>query len=172
MCAKGVKGQPVAARSGTVSSGLILYELMTGEKPFPGQNITTVIYKIINEEPIPPRSLDSSIHPGLSVVITHALAKEPSARFQTCQELLDALKNYHDIASPEATVRMPPASSLTAGAGPRATTQPVRASMLPSNSYMNPSEAAIRPILGIEESRKTPKKSSSVILTLILLCIL
>jgi hypothetical protein len=52
---------------------VILYELMTGEKPFPGQNITTVIYKIINEEPIPPRSLDSSIHPGLSTVITRAL---------------------------------------------------------------------------------------------------
>src|SRR5258705_9161531 len=98
-----VKGKPVDGRSDIFALGVILYELMTGEKPFPGQNITTVIYKIINEEPIPPRSLDSSIHQGLSAVITRALAKNPDARFQSCNELLEALKNYRDMLGPNAT---------------------------------------------------------------------
>ena len=40
---------------------MILYGLVTGEKPFAGQNVTTVIYKIINENPIPPRDLDATI---------------------------------------------------------------------------------------------------------------
>jgi hypothetical protein len=80
------------------SLGVVLYEMVTGEKPFPGQNITTVIYKIVNEEPTAPRDIDSSIHAGLSAVVMKALAKEPSARYQSCRELMDDLKNYRSLS--------------------------------------------------------------------------
>jgi serine/threonine protein kinase len=92
-----IKGKTVDGRSDIFALGVILYELVTGEKPFPGQNITTVIYKIVNEEPVPPRELEPSIHPGLCHVIARALAKDPTARFQTCGELLEALKNYRNF---------------------------------------------------------------------------
>src|SRR5579862_6539813 len=108
-----VKGRQIDGRSDIFSLGVILYELVTGEKPFAGQNITTVIYKIINENPIPPRELDALIPAGLSYVISKALAKNVDERYQTCRELAEDLRNYKSLGSsgaPNATVviKVPP----------------------------------------------------------------
>src|SRR5579859_7809126 len=105
-----VKGRPLDGRSDLFSFGVILYEMITGEKPFGGDNITTIIYKIVNEEPIPPRELNAEIHHGLNRVILKALAKTPQDRYQMGADLVHALENYETLPEPEETPRSIPAA--------------------------------------------------------------
>ena len=98
-----VKGKPLDGRSDLFSVGVILYEAVTGQKPFTGDNITTIVYKIVNEEPVPPRELDLSVHPGLNQVITRALCKNLDQRYQRGWDLARDLMNYKSLAGSGAT---------------------------------------------------------------------
>jgi len=100
MAPEQVKGRPLDGRSDLFSFGVILYEMLTGEKPFVGQNVTTIIYKIVNENPIAPRDLDVTVHPGLSAIVTRALAKSPDDRYQSGADLVRDLESYKSAGSP------------------------------------------------------------------------
>ena len=67
--------------------------MLTGEKPFTANTVTTIIYKIINEVPPPPRELDVSISAGMSAVIAKAMAKSPDERYQSGSAMAAALED-------------------------------------------------------------------------------
>lgn len=87
-----VMGQPVDGRSDLFSLGVILYELSTGERPFKGQSIGTILRSITEETPVEPLKLHPFIPTDLSRVIMKCLSKRPEGRFSTGVELAAALK--------------------------------------------------------------------------------
>jgi len=80
-------GMPLDGRSDLFSLGVILYWMSTGDKPFTGDTITAVSYKIVHTEPIAPRQLNPGIPQALEGIILKCLAKDPAARHQTGDEL-------------------------------------------------------------------------------------
>ncbi|HKF22007.1 MAG TPA: protein kinase [Candidatus Angelobacter sp.] len=121
-----VKGRPLDGRSDLFSFGVILYEMLTGEKPFAGQNVTTIIYKIVNETPIAPRDLDTTIHPGLSAIVTKALAKPPDERYQSGAELVRDLENYKAAGSTLHAGPVSPRGGTSSGAYEKTAVLPMR----------------------------------------------
>ncbi len=101
-----VRGKTLDGRSDIFSFGVVLYEMVVGEKPFTGQTITTIIYKIIHEPAIPPRELDVSVHPGISTIIMKALAKNPAERYQTGADLVRDLLNYKSVGTDTESTKM------------------------------------------------------------------
>ena len=94
-----VKGKTLDGRSDLFSMGVVLYEMLTGERPFTGENVTTIIYKIVNEQPPSPRDLDVTVHPGLSATVMKALSKNREERYQKGADLAKDLENYKDFGS-------------------------------------------------------------------------
>ena len=94
-----VRGRVLDGRTDLFSTGVMLYEMLTGEKPFNANSVTTIIYKIINEVPPPPRELDASIPSGLSAVIAKAMAKSPDDRYQSGSAMAAALEDPFTLSN-------------------------------------------------------------------------
>ncbi len=83
-----LRGDSVDARSDIWAAGAVLYEMSTGQRPFPETQGPRLIDDILNRAPRPPRELNPRISPGLESIILKALDKDPEHRYQSAKELL------------------------------------------------------------------------------------
>ena len=108
-------GGSVDGRSDLFSLGVILYWLLTGDKPFPGDTTTAVSFKVVYKDPILPSELNPSLNDGYDYVATRALAKAPARRYQRGHDLADDIEDLRNARSPRSRAAMP------AAAGPERT---------------------------------------------------
>jgi serine/threonine-protein kinase len=87
------QGKKVDGRADLFSLGCIMYECLSGTKPFRGDNLTAVLMKILTEEPPPIDCERAGLPPAVLTVVQRALAKLPGERFQTGQEMIEALRS-------------------------------------------------------------------------------
>ncbi|MET0287452.1 MAG: serine/threonine-protein kinase, partial [Polyangiales bacterium] len=85
---------PTDKRSDVFSTGVLLYELLTGSTLYSAKSVAELIAKVRRAEIPPPRSLRREIGEELSAIVMRALALEPSDRYQTALEMGDALREY------------------------------------------------------------------------------
>jgi len=89
-----LSGEGVDARSDLFSLGVILYTMITGYRPFQGNSATTVCFKVVNRDPIPVTSFDADLPSELDEIITRAMAKNVTERFQTGAEMAEAIAAF------------------------------------------------------------------------------
>lgn len=92
-----IDGKPLDGRSDIFSLGVILYELLTRNRPFEGETISQILKKILFDNPKPVLKFDPSIPKQISRIVNKALEKDPNDRFQSAEEFALALKNYKDF---------------------------------------------------------------------------
>jgi len=86
-----VEGKAVDGRADQFSLAVIVYEIMTGEKPFVADHLPTLLYRIVSDDPAPAGRLNQTLSPQIESVLHKALSKKPDERFAECTEFIDAL---------------------------------------------------------------------------------
>ncbi len=87
-----LRGEEVDARTDIFASGIVLYEMATGQRPFKAKSMMALVADIQHKSPTPPRQVNPSVSPRLEEVILKCLEKQPESRYPSARDLLADLE--------------------------------------------------------------------------------
>ena len=88
------RGEPATAASDIYSLGIVLFETLTGQRPFSGDGAAAIALARLTTTPPLPSSLRSSVPPELDAIVQRAMALEPEARYASAAAMASALEGY------------------------------------------------------------------------------
>ena len=98
-----IAGQPIDHRADIFSLGLVLYEMLTGVKPFQGEDIPELMFKVANLSATPPSHLAPDLPPVIDFIVARALKKKADERYATAADMAKDLREaMPEVASAEA----------------------------------------------------------------------
>jgi serine/threonine protein kinase len=103
-----IRGKSLDGRSDQFSLAVVAYEIFTGRRPFVAEQVTSICYQILHEEPVGPDNLNPSIGPEIADVIRRGMAKDPDVRYSSCTEFASALAGAARKRVPKPVAVTPP----------------------------------------------------------------
>jgi eukaryotic-like serine/threonine-protein kinase len=94
------RSEDLDVRSDIFSFGVVLYEMATGKKPFTGTNVVMTLHAVINETPLPPRSINPAVPTELEAIIGKAMEKDRNLRYKNATEMKSDLVKLQRAADP------------------------------------------------------------------------
>lgn len=96
MAPEQMSGKQGDARSDLFSLGVVLYSMITGFRPFQGNSAKTVVFKVMNIEPVPVTSFQTEVSPELDAIVSRAIAKNPEDRYPSGAALARAIQKFRE----------------------------------------------------------------------------
>jgi eukaryotic-like serine/threonine-protein kinase len=158
------QGLPVDPRTDLYSLGVVLYEMVTGQPPFSGDNAVAIAYQHVRETAVPPRQVNPALPQAFEDIVLMAMAKDPGDRYQTADELRADLLRYRQ-GRPVLARPPTPTQALSA-------TEAVAAAPGPANEVLGPVGGAptrAGPAIAVSEERPTRPRTGAYIVLLILM---
>ncbi len=126
MAPEQARGRALDARADVFALGCVLYECLTGQRAFRGEDVLEVLARVLLDAPVPPSHLTPSVPPALDALVLGMLEKDPANRVATCREIIAAIQPLLGEGATSVTPTPPPPEIRPSARPSAARSQPPR----------------------------------------------